>query len=188
VGEIRIPEPVKLICGIIAAGESMVAAARDALRDAYGEIDLESGILPFNFTAYYRDEMGAGLLRKFVSFDERVDPGLLPKIKRHTNELERALSGIPEGTTGRRRVNLDPGYVTPSNLVLATTKNYTHRVYLGGGIYGEVTLAFAKIGCRHFEWTYPDYRTEAYGAFFLAVRRRLMETRKRDGMGEGGTG
>jgi hypothetical protein len=168
------PDPVTLICGLLGAGGPILAEARDALRARYGAIALESPVMPFTFTDYYREEMGAGLLRQFAAFETRIDPARLSRIKRETNELERVLSGCPAGAAGRRRVNLDPGYVTPSKLILATTKDFAHRVYLGEGIYAEVTLAFTKSGCRHFEWTYPDYRTEAYAAFFRDVRRLLM--------------
>jgi hypothetical protein len=139
----------------------------------FGPADLESDPISFDFTEYYRDEMGEDLLRQFVSFADLIDPGRLASTKIRTNALERELAAEETGRW-KRRVNLDPGYLTAANVVLATTKDFAHRVYLGQGIYAEVTLNFRKDGVTHFEWTYPDYRSGAYDAFFLNVRRRYL--------------
>jgi hypothetical protein len=162
-------EAVKLICGIIAVNENAVSVAIDALKSEYGEIDLESDVMPFDFTDYYEEEMGKGLLRKFVAFAELIDPGALADIKIRTNELEKRIAK-DKAEGAKRPVNLDPGYVEASKLVLATTKNFSHRIYLRDGIYGEVTLIVGKGRFMHFDWTFPDYRTEKYKSFFEAVR------------------
>ncbi|MBI2899246.1 MAG: DUF4416 family protein [Planctomycetes bacterium] len=162
VGEIRVPAPAKLIVGILAGGASAIPRAE--LEARFGPVDLESGEIPFRFTDYYEAEMGRDLVRKFLSFARPIDPSDLPAIKRWTNELE----GPPP-----RRVNLDPGYVTTSKLVLATTKDHAHRVYLADGIHAEVTLIWTKGSFVPREWTYPDYRTPEYVSFFNAVRESL---------------
>jgi hypothetical protein len=170
--EIRLPAPVKFFCGIIAANEEFLATARAELVALCGPADLESGVIPFDFTEYYREEMGPSLLRKFVAFAACGDPGGLADLKVKTNAIEVRLAASAGGAP-RRPVNLDPGYVTPDKVVLATTKACAHRVYLGQGIHAEVTLNFRKKGCAFFEWTYPDYRTPAYAEFFLRVNAAL---------------
>jgi len=172
VGEIVPALPVKLFCGMIAADTRLFLRAGNVLTGLYGDIDWESDPIPFDFTDYYEDEMGTGLLRKFVAFAKLMDPGRLADVKIRTNGLEQELA---TGTDGRRRINLDPGYVDGSRLVLATTKNVAHRIYLGQGIYAEVTLTFRKNGCGYFDWTYPDYRSDRYAGCLREIRRRYLE-------------
>ena len=168
-GEAREPEPVNLICGLLAARPEWLDAGRRVLADRFGTVELASDIWPFDSTTYYEAEMGGPLLRQMVSFEELMAPGDLAGVKQATNglevELSETLSGAPP-----RPVNLDPGYVSLSKLVLATTKDYAHRVYLGDGIYAESTLHWHKGGFEPWPWTYPDYRTEACRAFFARVR------------------
>ncbi len=168
------PSPVKLIMGLIIAGETSVDEARQRLEASYGEIDLETTPSPFVATHYYEREMGPQLSRIFWSFEPLIAADALASIKRQTNLLERTFAWW-DGQCWRRRVNLDPGYVDLAKLVLATTKDRQHRLYLGQGIYGEVTLRFTGGRFVPWEWTYPDYRTPAYQAFFDAVRRRYRQ-------------
>ena len=168
-GKIHSVRPVKLICGIIAVDENVLSLASEELRRAFGDTDSQSDIIPFDFTDYYEREMGKDLLRRFVTFRDLVDPGLLPDIKISTNEIERAIAGESDCSPGRP-VNLDPGYVSESKLVLASVKNFAHRVYLRDGVYAEVTLHFKKEGAVHHEWTFPDFRTDKYKRFFEDVR------------------
>jgi len=168
------PPPVKFIVGLILAHESPAEAVRRRLEAAYGQIDLETAALPFVATRYYEREMGSELQRLFWSFEPLIAPDTLAGIKRETNAVERAYA-MDEGQRWRRRVNLDPGYVDLAKLVLATTKDRQHRLYLGQGIYAEVTLRFTAGRFAPWEWTYPDYRTPEYLAFFDAVRRRYRQ-------------
>jgi hypothetical protein len=168
------PPPVKLIVGLILSQEAAVVALRRQLEAAYGRIDIETDRLPFVATHYYEREMGPQLQRLFWSFDALIAAERLAEIKRDTNAIEQA-SAIPAQPGGRRCVNLDPGYVDLAKLVLATTKDRQHRLYLGRGIYAEVTLRFTGGRFVPWEWTYPDYRTPEYLAFFDAVRRRYRQ-------------
>jgi hypothetical protein len=170
-------EPVKLIVGMLSAYPGAFAEAESRLADPLGPIDLRSDLFAHEFTEYYRDEMGHPLARYFVSFERLVRPGDLAGIKRFTNDVEAAVAARGEWPVVRP-VNLDPGYVTPANLVLASTKNHAHRICLDGGIYGEVTLLWSRGGWRALDWTYPDYRTADYRAFFTGVRKRLMAQRR----------
>jgi hypothetical protein len=169
-GEASRPRPVNLICGVLGARREWLAAARDRLEKALGPVEMESDVWPFEFTGYYEEEMGAPLLRVFYAFRELVAPDNLAAVKHTTNRLEgelaREIADAPP-----RPVNLDPGYVSLAKLVLATTKDYAHRVYLGGGIYAESTLRWRDGAFEPWPWTYPDYATEHYGEFFARVRQ-----------------
>jgi len=172
--ELKDPRPVKLIIGILAADEDCLQAAVEAIRDEFGDIDLLSDIWPFEQTDYYKDQTGGGILRRFVSIEKLTDPGELARIKHETNQMEQELAA-QSALELPRCVNLDPGVIEPSKLVLSTTKNYSHRIYIGEKIYGEVTLVFDK-GCwRSLPYTYPDYRQQCYWDFFDKVRTRLLE-------------
>jgi len=165
--EPRSPKPVKLICGLISNDEGLFEKAGNLLAKRFGPIDLRSQVMSFEHTTYYQQEMGQNLKRRFFIFARLLEPQSLPKVKLFTNRLERRFS---VGPTNKRRINLDPGYVSDSKLVLATGKNYRHRIYLGRGIYAEVTLYFAGGTFRPYEWTYPDYKTAGYIEFFNEVR------------------
>jgi len=167
-------EPVKLICGIIAADDEVLAVAKQELEQHLGPVDGETDVVPFDFTEYYREEMGDGLLRQLVSFERRIDPATLADVKLLTNRLELDLA-VDAGERKARRVNLDPGYVTGTALVLATVKNQPHRIYLRDGIYAEVTLRFRKNKCIYSDWTYPDFKSGRYAGFLLGVRNQRSE-------------
>lgn len=169
-GETKAPKPVKLIVSAFAPGDTLLAEARKALVDAWGAVDWESERLPFDHTSYYQPEFGPGLVRRIWAFGRLIDPGALAAIKGRTNELEQRWA-----VDGKRRVNLDPGYVSMAKLVLATTKNHGHRIYLGQGIYAEVTLCYRDQAFRPWPWSYPDYATAEYCRLFEAIRRRYIE-------------
>ena len=163
----RRPQPVKLIASLLAGEPALLAEAKARLGGLFGPLDFESELLPFEHTDYYHAEFGPHLRRSIVTFERLIDPGDLPSIKHQTNELEWALA---EG--GKRRVNIDPGYVSLGKMVLASTKNHAHRLYLGQGIYGEGTLVFQKGHFRAWPWTYPDYASERYRRLFDQIRAR----------------
>jgi hypothetical protein len=175
--ELKEPRPVKLIVGILAADRQCLQAAVEAIDDKFGSPDFISEVWPFDQTDYYKDQAGEHILRQFVSVDKLIDPGKLAKIKHKTNRLERKLAK-KLATPLPRPVNLDPGFIEPSKLVLATTKNYSHRIYIGQKMYAEVTLTFDKGGWHPFDYTYPDYRQQCYFDFFAKVRTRLLEQLK----------
>jgi hypothetical protein len=175
--KLKAPKPAKLIIGILAADRQCLHAAVEAIDAKFGKVDLESDAWPFDKTDYYKDETGENILRQFVSTERLIAPALLAKIKHRTNKLEQKLAAklalpLP------RPVNLDPGIIEPSKLILATTKNYSHRIYIGKKMYAEVTLIFDKASWRPLDYTYPDYRQQCYFDFFDKVRKRLLEQLK----------
>ncbi len=168
--------PVKLICGIIAAQDDVFARSIRCLNEYFGPIDHCSGLMGFDFTDYYEKQMGKGLRRKFVSFREMVDPETLSEAKIRTNMLENEIKN--EYDSVRRLVNLDPGYMTASALIMATAKDFSHRIPLHKGIYAHLELLFGKKDVKTLDWTYPDFRTEGYQRFFLEVRKTYLQQLK----------
>jgi len=141
------------------------------LRADIGDVVLKSDAIPFKHTTYYNKEMGDDLLRQWYGFDKLVTPDVLAEIKIRTNEIEKRYVN----KNGGREVNIDPGLISMSNLVLASTKNYSHRIYLGQGIYAEVTLIYRNQQFNPLEWTYPDYEEASTLEFFSRVRAVLKE-------------
>jgi hypothetical protein len=161
--------PVKLICGIIASKEAFFIKAEERLVQLFGPVDIISPLFIFNYTDYYKKQMGKNLKRKFLSFAGLISPEKLGEIKLQTNELEEEIREELKG--GRRVVNLDPGYLTRAALIMATAKDFAHRIPLQQGIYAHLELLFIKKSFKTLDWTYPDYRTEDYHEFFMDVRR-----------------
>ena len=175
--KLKAPKPAKLIIGILAADKDSLSAAVEELKSQFGNTDLVSDIWSFDQTDYYNDQTGEHILRQFVSIEPLIDPADLAKIKHKANKLEQNLAkklnlNLP------RPVNLDPGLIEPSKLVLASTKNYSHRIYIGKKIYAEVTLIFDKGSWHPLPYTYPDYKQQCYFDFFQKVRTRLLEQLK----------
>jgi len=164
-GKVREPLPVKLIAGMFTANTELLEEAKVRLSQEFGPIDYESELLPFDHTTYYAAEFGENLKRRFVAFAELVHPERLAEIKLLTNAME-----IEWAVEGKRRINIDPGYVSHAKLVLATTKNHAHRIYLGQGIYAEVTLHFRSGTFQPWPWTYPDYASLPLIAIFNHIR------------------
>jgi hypothetical protein len=175
--QLKEPNPVKLIIGILAADRNCLNTAVKEIAGCFGNIDFTSDIWPFNQTDYYKEQLGPNILRQFVSIENLIEPGRLADIKHRTNALEQQLADTLK-TDFPRPVNLDPGVIEPSKLVLATTKNYSHRIYIGKNMYAEVTLIFDKGKWQTMPYTYPDYAQKCYHDFFSIVRNRLVEQLK----------
>ncbi len=166
----RNPLPCKLITGLIYSPLADIDGILHGIADKLGIIETRSERFSFDQTDYYTEEMGKGLERMFVVHNGLCRRSFLVDGKLISYELEKEHS-----RGGRRSVNIDPGIVSLENFVLATFKNYYHRIYLGNGVYGEVTLYYMKGKFREFPWTYPDYRDERVKDFFLSVRESLYQ-------------
>jgi len=170
-GKLKEPRPAKLFASVLFSEESVLKLGLDDLSRVFGEIDWISEKFPFDFTDYYAEEMGRSLFRHFLTFRDLIRMDRLPDIKQGTNGLEerRASPG------GGRQLNIDPGYVCFEHVILATTKGYSHRPYLGSGIYADLTLIYRKRSFLALEWTYPDYRREEVINLFNGIRKRYIE-------------
>jgi hypothetical protein len=168
-GEVREPQSVKVFVGILLALPSTLPELRVLLAEQLGPVDSESQLLEFDYTNYYEPEMGPDLKRIFLGFHRLASADVLVDLKLFTNRVESNFA-----VNGKRYVNMDPGYLTAARVVLASTKDFAHRLYLGKGIYGEVTLMYQKKDFQTLPWTYPDYRSEGYRQFFREMRRVYM--------------
>jgi len=168
------PAPAKLIIGMFMQERGIFAELAAELDGLYGPIDIISSWLAFDFTSYYTAEMGAPLYRRMVAFGPHIEQERLPEIKLATNLMEEQ-----RRSAGRRRVNIDPGYLLPERFVLATGKNFSHRIYLKGGIYADLTLVYTRREFRTLPWTYPDYAAPEMISFLTRVRQKYtLDTRR----------
>lgn len=164
------PLQVKLLCAIMFQETYKISEIIETLENKFGKIDYQYGPIPFIWTSYYSSEMGESLQKMYITFQKTIDRAELPQIKIYTNEIEQK-----QAILGKRAVNIDPGYISRDKLVLASTKDFYHRLYLQDGIYGEVTLHYQEGRYRHFSWTYPDYKDSKAEAFFEKVRANLVK-------------
>jgi hypothetical protein len=163
---------VKLFCGLICREMDTAREVSKSLTKAFGQLDYESEVFDFDHTEYYRSEMGERLIRKFISFEQLIDPGKLADTKLKTIEIEKKFADRLEDEY-RRNINIDPGYMELSKVVLASTKNYSHRIYIGKGIFAEVTLIRKDNKFKFLPWTYPDYANPITLDFFENMRQIL---------------
>jgi Domain of unknown function (DUF4416) len=149
---------VRPLVGLLASHQELLQEALTELNSLFGPVFSTSAIIPFTYTKYYGKEMGSELWRQFVTFSDLHTPDGLADWKIVSNALEKKL-GCNE--QGGRRVNIDPGYLAPGKLVLASTKDHEQRIYIHKGIYAEVTLRFRDKHFRTWDWSYPDYAEAA---------------------------
>ena len=168
-------EKEKLIIGVIYHDKAVHDAAMKILSDEFGEVDLMSEEFSFSgeFSSYYDDELGGEGMRRIYSFKETVSPDRQADIKIRTNEIEALFS---EG--GKRKINLDPGFINHGRLMLATTKETGFRVPLKDGIYTELTLFYARGAWQKFPWSYRDYQSERVQEFLTRVRNIYLAERR----------
>jgi hypothetical protein len=167
------PKNVCLISAIFYNDSIQISDVLEEMIRCYGHLDDRSEVFPFRHTRYYADEMGPSLSKFFMSFTTPFDPADLADVKRQTILLEDRFA-----RDGKRNVNIDPGYISAPKLVLATTKNFAHRIYIGKGIYGDVQLFWKNGKFVANPWTYPDYRTEEAFGFFTDVRNKYIRRLK----------
>lgn len=163
-----------LMMGVLSV-KGLPLTLKEKLEKEFGPIGIITDPFPFSFTDYYVPEMGDGIERFFLAFQSLVNPDDLARIKTITNELEMEWADGDD-----RKINLDPGLISESNLILATTKNRSHRIAIGMDLYGEVTLIYHKKAWQTFPWTYADFRSEPVQASMLSFRNYYLELRKKD--------
>ena len=176
-GKVHRPLPVKFFTGILTSIPELVPALHERLADTLGPIDLSSDSFPFDATDYYDKEMGKPITRHFLSFSDLRPASRLAETKVCTNRIEEEFDARHRQVA--RPVNLDPGYLEEAKLVLASTKNFYHRILLGDGIYGEVTLHYENSQWQPFPWTYPDFRSGRYDDFLMLLRNTYRAQRRK---------
>ncbi len=176
-GQISKPKPVNLIVGILTSVPELLGQIGKTLGKHLGHIDFRSEIIPFNFTDYYNEEMGKGIQRQFLGFEKLIMPDEIALAKVKTNEIEEQIASSKKYSV-MRPINIDPGYINESRLILASTKDFSHRIYLRDGIYAEVTLNYRRGGYESFPWTFPDYKSPEYQNIFLRIRKLYVEKLK----------
>lgn len=170
-GNINKPNLVKFFFGLIFNENFNIEEIYNILEQKFNnKIDIYSPVIDFSFTTYYNKEMGDKLKRQWISFETLILPDTLADIKVETNNIEDSYA-----KDKNRIVNIDPGYITPANVILASTKDFSHRIYLSKGIYAEVTTIYRKEGFTKLPWTYPDYLCPTATDFILKVRQCLLK-------------
>ena len=170
---LQLPQPAKLIIGIFTGELKVSEKLIPEFKSQFGQIDLVSPWMTFNCTRYYESEMGSPLHRRVYSFASLIQQQDLVSIKIATHQIELAYSH-----DGQRRVNIDPGYMLSERLVLASGKNFSHRMYIGDGVYADLTLIFQKGRFQRLPWTYPDYVASNMLNFLEKVRNKYLWDRR----------
>ena len=162
-------EPVKLFLSVLAVTAELLDKTVSELSALYGQADFVSEQMSFDYTDYYKPEMGAALVRRFLSMEKLILPEALPDIKLATNEIEEK-----SAVGGRRQINIDPGYLAKAQLILATGKGFAHRPYLRDGIYADLTLVYQGKKFCALPWTYPDYADEKQLSMLIKIREKYL--------------
>ena len=162
------PDKAKLIIGILYLDEQLLARTLYSLVQHFGPIEINGPTIQFTFTNYYEEEIGKNLKKIFVAFAQSINRDVLPSIKKFTNDLEKKFS-----FDNKRRINIDPGYLTEHQVVLASAKEHPYRIYLSDGIYAQLILVYTKTGWVFVEKTFADYQNEEVLEFLLQVRKTL---------------
>ena len=168
------PKPAKYFVSLLSGETELLSTVEQDLSFILGNIDVRSEIFPWTFSKFYEKEMGGGLLRRFLSFEQLMSPEMLADIKLATQKIEqRYRRELSHG--GGRRINLDPGYLEAGKVVLASTKNACQRIFLRGGVFAEATLLYYDGEFHGCVYTYPDYLWPETLRFLKLCRRRCLE-------------
>lgn len=173
-GEVFPQRPVMLIAAVISRFDAAFDWTRDQSILRWGEIEIESPRFDFVETGFYAETMGEDLKKQFFAFSQLIDPDKIAAAKITANAWEREFAESSEWPVARP-LNIDPGYITEAKLVLATTKDRDHRIYLQQGIFAEVTLHYHDRQWQGDRWTYPDYQRADFQEFFTECRQRLRQ-------------
>ncbi len=165
----KTPLPAQLILSVLSSTwQDFQTRLLDELIRELGRIDFQSETLAFTETSYYDQELGTPITRKIFGFEALLPPEKLADIKLSTNALEQRF----QQQDGRRIFNLDPGLVFQERLVLATGKNFSHRIYLGKGIWADLTLLYQKGKWQSLPWSFPDYAGHEVQEVLTRLRNR----------------
>jgi len=161
------PDPAKLVISLFMNDKGILKEILPLLEERFSGIEMISPWFDFDYTDYYYKEMGSPLFRRVIVIKDLIEQAELGGIKETSNALERQWE-----INGKRSLNIDPGYLLLSRFILATGKDYSHRIYLDRGIYADLTLIYRKGGYQPLEWTYPDYAGTEMSGFLGKVRQK----------------
>ena len=173
------PKPGKLVIGFLMQDKALFEPLAVELTSRFGSIDMISSWMSFDYTTYYESELGSPLYRRLLTFETLIDQLELAAIKLTTTRLEQLYC-----RDHRRRVNIDPGYLLYERFVLASGKNFSHRIYIGHCIYADLTLIYRKGAFETLPWTYPDYADPPIQSFLERVRKKYAANLKKQLNGE----
>jgi hypothetical protein len=163
------PPSGRVIVSIIYSSLDALAETLRLLERQFGRVQCETMEIPYT-GEQYAEEMGGSLQRRFYSFERQVERDRLPEIKATCHKLEKQFGDMVDDYAFRT-VNIDPGILTPENLVMSSHREYNHRIYLRDGVFAELTLVYAKGRFVRLPWTQPDFCQGEAIEFFLRVRR-----------------
>lgn len=172
-GNIMTPPPVKLIAALMINEQAPLEDVMNVLQEQWGPADMQTEWFDFSHSDYYEKEFGRGLKKKYLSFENLFSIELMPDYKIWSNSVEERF--LKESG---RTVNIDPGYIADAKLILATTKNLAHRIYIGKSIYADQQLIFRDRTFWPMPWTFADMKQEMSIRFFNGVRRKYQEQLK----------
>jgi hypothetical protein len=180
-GEVREHRPVVRVMAVSSRHDEAFDWALEKASKHWGPTLLTSERFDFSETSYYTKTMGDGLKKQLLAFEELIQQDLVVDSKLESNDWENEFNALRTWEESRP-INLDPGYLTEAKLVLATTKDRDHRLYMSRGIFAEVTLFFQGNRWQSSRWTYPDYKRDDFHTFFdqcrLLLRDRYAELAK----------
>lgn len=169
------PKPAKLVIGFFLNNKQLLERIAEELSTRFGSVDIISSWMPFDYTSYYEREMGVPLFRRLFAFEKLIQQSALAQIKISTNQIEQHYC-----RDGKRSVNIDPGYLVHERFVLASGKNYSHRIYLSEGVYADLTLIYHQGGFQQLPWTYPDYADRPMLRVLERIRHKYVLDMKKD--------
>ncbi len=175
----KVPSPVRLLVSVIYREEKEFDRVLQRISGRMGAIARISDPFPFDRTDYYEREMGAPLHRRFLLSADTVSREELATAKLAAEEIENEFS-----VHGKRTANIDPGLLAEENVILATGKNYSHRIYLRDGVFADLALVYEKGEYRPLPWTYPDFASPTIRSFLTELRRECREADKKARRGD----
>ena len=160
--------PVLLMVSVLYGSRRDLEAAAERLSGLFGPVSERSEGFPFDMSDYYRPEMGDGLRRVWLAFEQPVPPDGLADWKLECASIEEDMT-----EDGRRRANLDPGYLDFGKLVLASFKEAPDKIYMGRGVWAHTCLRYGHGRFTAPDHSFPDFRDGRFDAFMRRARRLL---------------
>jgi len=174
---LELPDRCQFFAAVMINNRDLIPKVEKFIEQKFSKIEMRSQVFSFTHSKYYNREMGDNLYKYFISCEKLIDKEELPDIKISTMKIEDEFLFFKDGYKCRS-ANIDPGYLTHSKVILSTSKNYSHRIYIGKGVFAELTYVISHEGWKTLDWTYPDYRDKDSINFFLTLRTKYLENKR----------